>query len=224
MSFAFHRIFVIIIALAGLSFAAFGQNVAFTTVNDFTGWIGDNFTLSTVTSPDLDGVVVNGLGNTTQAGSSGIGGSLRLFEAAGPLGSALAISPNEKTNSAFMSALQSAGTLTMKYETFPAANESSSTFLLAWRLTSTDNGFHGISPFSTTFSPDVTTSIYNIAGLVQGNPDWFQLGFATFANYDPSSPIYIDSISLAGQVPEPTSAALMIAGLIGLGVRSRLRH
>src|SRR5258708_3134959 len=110
------RMFVIAAAFASLSFAALGQNVAFTTVDDFTGWTGSGFSLSTVTSPDLDGLGINGVGNTTQAGGSGTAGSLRLFETSPFNGSALALGPNQKTNSAFMSTLLSSGSATLKYE------------------------------------------------------------------------------------------------------------
>jgi len=122
-----------------------------------------------------------------------------------------------------MSSLLSSGTVTLTYETVPSSNEGSLQLLLAWRLSSTEDGWHGTSPVSTTFNGDLATSTYNIAGL-QGGPDWFQLGIGTFDNYDPSSPIYIDIISFSGTVPEPTCGALVIFGLIGLGIRSRLRR
>src|SRR2546423_8656914 len=135
--------------VTGLGPVAVGQTVLFTTTNDFNGWSGYDFSVSTVTSPDLDGSSVNGLGNTTAAGDFGAAGSLRLFETAPFSGAAFALSPNEATNSAFMSALLSAGTLTLQYETVPSGNESSLQLLLAYRTSSTQNGWSGITPAST---------------------------------------------------------------------------
>jgi len=222
MNFTSHRIFIIATALASLSFATFGQNVIFTTVDDFTGWTGSGFSLSTVTSPDLDGLGINGMGNTTQAGGSGTAGSLRLFETNPFNGSALALGPNQKTNSAFMSTLLSSGSATLRYETVPSSDEASLQILLAWKFSST-GGAGGVAPISTTFNGNIATSTYDLHGL-QGGPDWFQLGISTFNNYDPSSPIYIDSITFGPPIPEPTSRALVSIGLIGLGMRSRLRR
>jgi hypothetical protein len=202
------------IILTGLSPAVLGQTVLFTTMDDFTGWAGTGFSLSPVTSPDLDGATVNGLGNTTSAGSPGTAGALRLFETSPFIGSAFALSDNLAANSSFMSTLLSAGTLTLQYQTVPSSDESSLQLLLAFRTSSAQNGFSGIAPVSTTINGGVATSTYDLTGGLPGNTGWFQLGVGTFNNFDPSSPIYLDNFRISGTVPEPSSGALIILGSV----------
>jgi hypothetical protein len=97
------------------------QTILFTTSDDFAGWISQSgdFVVSPTTVVDLDGLVTNGLGNATDAGTVGTPGALALSWVSGNYDSDL-LSQDESRNGPFLAALEGAKELTIEYTIPPA--------------------------------------------------------------------------------------------------------
>jgi hypothetical protein len=206
--------------IAGVVFllqtASAQQTVLFTTTNDFTGWSGGSqLTASPTTVTDLDNVTINGLANTTAAGSAGTPGALGVNWVSGSFD--YVFSQGEAGNAAFISAIEGATNtvrLTFSYTTPSPGSGSYYQLGLAFNFT---GNFFNISPSSATTVNGVTTATFDITAAAQAlynqDPDhdgggigYLQVGFYYNSNYTPSDAFYVDAISLTNTVPPPPPA------------------
>jgi hypothetical protein len=192
------------------------QTELFTTTNDFIGGSG-SIILAPTTGVDYDGSAINGLGNNTAPGGTGIAGSESLTWVSGTYD--YAYYANENGNAAFLAALESASTLSYDYTT-PAAG-TGNYFQLNLQL-NYQGGFDTLSGTTTSLGGGWTQDTINFSteaahlAAIQasngGGFSYFQVGINYNSNYNlPSSPFSIDNIQVT-TVPEPTSLALLGLG------------
>jgi hypothetical protein len=198
---------------------ASAQSVLFTTTGDFTGWSGGaNFTASPTNTPDLDGNLVDGLGNTGTAGS---GGSLQLIWVSGTYN--YIFSQGEQSNPGFLSAMMANNSIQLTYNKPPPG--SGNYFQLGLVLnydghfdqvfgSETDNG-NGTFTATIGYNPSAISAQASGAGIT-----YFQLGVIFNSNFNTTTPFNIDNIQA---VPEPGTMALVGLGAAGLFIVRRRR-
>jgi PEP-CTERM motif len=203
----------------GISVSAYGQTL-YTTQDDFAEWGPTaGFDLTTPATPDLDGSTTNGLGNTTNAGGTGTGGSFGIDLTTGSFYSYI-FSSGEQGNANFVDALGVSGNVLFDY-TKPSNGDY---FQLGVCLnydghfdqtfgSEADNGdgtFTATVPYS--FTPGDVNS-------------YFQFGL--IYNSNATEPFNVDNIRLSDVVhpvvPEPTSLLLCGLGVCGLWFWRRSR-
>jgi hypothetical protein len=226
------RLFTLSLGITALfSQAALAQSL-FTTANDFAGWAaGDaSFTAASSTGVDLDGSAVNGVGNTSAAGSAGTAGSLSLQWVSGTYDFA-AYSPGEQGNAAFLTALENASTLTFDFTTPPAGTGN---YFGLGIVLNYQNGFDQLFPASTSslgggisqatvnWSSEAATLISKQASN-GGSFGYFQFGVIFNSNYTPTgTPFNMDNFQVT---PAPEPGTLALAGLGGASLfLFRRRH
>jgi hypothetical protein len=179
----------------------------FTTQEDFTGWSGGGLSLAP-SATDLDGNLTNGLGNTTNAGGAGTGGSLSVTWNSGAYETI--DSYGEQANAAFLAALGD-GTgkqIVVDYTVPPPGTGNYFELRLHFNY---DGNWTQVSPVTSVNNGPYWTNTYNYT--VTGAISYFQFGFIYNSNYNTNTPFTIDNIQV---VPEP--AAILVAGVGGLGL------
>jgi hypothetical protein len=209
-----NKIAFLIIGSVALLIQSVSGQVFYTTTNDFTGWDqGDtNFNAFPTNSPDLDGDVTNGLGDLTDPGSVGTGGSLALSWTNGAY--EYIYGPDQSANRPFLTALEGATNLTLKC-TSPASSSASGTYFELGIVLNFTGNFQQIFPTSSvttngvtteTFSgPSFTNAVYALytQDVVDDSLGYFQLGLIYNSNYEPTNPFNVDAIEIP--VPLPPS-------------------
>ena len=217
----------IAIAATVMAPASASAQILFTTQDDFNGWSsGGNPVITPVTTPDFDGVTINGLGNA----SDGPGAS----DTAGSLGGSLTsqtyyasfFSPNQSGNAAFVTALESASTITLDYS---GTLYSAPQMIINW-----SGGYDGVNVTSVTpesgpgGSYDLVT--YNFAAEAASiqayqasNPIYYlNLGFITGGVS--GATFNLDAITAdPAAAPEPSTTAMLALGGLGLIMLLRRR-
>ena len=218
------------------------QQTLFTTYDDFAGWSGSSGTTAgQSTAWDFDGSTINGLGNNGNAGGAGTAGSLSIQgPPAGNVWTDVAWSPGEAWLPLFMHAVDpgslaaysaesgygpgttvaNSGVLQMTY-TFPD-NEGGSYFQLgvAFNYDGNWNAFFGSSVSYATVNGQDTTTVdipYTI-NAVSAGITYFSMGIIYNSDYSPVLPFYVDNIQV---IPEPSTAALVGLGALGLAMLRR---
>ena len=199
-----------------------GNTILYTTDNDWSNWnsTGSGLTFKDTTAFDYDGVTVNGIGNPSNAGGAGTGGSLEVspivpcnwgqagpaFGLAGPTEAVIVAMAGAGSGFGSPLAAQS-GTLLVNY-TMPDDTLGGTYFTMG--IFFQDNVQWGgwqasqnidLGPVST---PSGTEEMYQAVIPYSLNAasslDWAQIGFWLFTDYTGVNPWYVDSISV---VPLP---------------------
>ena len=210
------------VALLG-STAHAGLIPLFQTQDDFSGWSSNGSTSSstaTQATPDSDGSSINGLGNPTNAGGTGTPGSLLITQDSGTYN--FDYGPGEQSNSAFLAALGTSGTLALDF-TMPA-NNGGNYFSLGVVINAT-NQFSQFFPSTAAVNDGNGFYTEQVAYTITPESpfSYFQLGTIFNSNYDSAAPtsFTLDNIELV-TVPEPASIGMM--GLGGLLLLRRKRE
>lgn len=221
------------VAALGLGIASHAQaQTLFTTVNDFNQWSVGGGTGGGSTLYDSDGSATNGLGNTTAAGGAGTAGSLSVT-LSNPSNTYQfpAFSAGEQGNQAFLSTLDPgavagtslaaySGTLDMTYTT--PTNNGGSYYEIGVVLNYDGNfgQFFQSSAVNETIDGQPTTVATIPYTISATSLSYFQLGIIFNSNYAPTTPFYVDNISVPS-VPEPASIGMLGAGMTLLTLRRR---
>jgi PEP-CTERM motif len=196
----------------------------FTTSNDFSGFTSDaNFTIAPVAT-SLDSSSINGIGNTSAPGAAGTSGSLQITRVnANTTFDNSILSQGEQGNAAFLSALETASTLTYQYTT---PTTSGGTFFGVGIVLNYTGHFVQQGADSTTTVGGITTATINWAadGLgaaiaaqaAGGGINFFQFGVLYNSNFTPTSSFAVDNFQAVQPVPEPGTMALVGLGALGL--------
>jgi subtilisin-like proprotein convertase family protein len=176
----------------------------FTTTNDFTGWTTEvGFSNVGPTNFDLDGSTTNGIGNTTAPGALGTGGSLNITHASNNFG-VVSYSPAENANTALITMLEKASSLSFDYTT-PTAGTG--TYFQAGITVNCQGVQTNVFPASTAaVSNGVTRANINWTAVAQalltaqssngGGFTYFQLGIVWNSDYNPgTTPFQVDNIT-----------------------------
>jgi hypothetical protein len=194
--------------------------VLFTTQGDFTGW-GDNGSGSLTAAPtstDLDGSSVNGVGNV---GGVGGPGALAVTWHSGNFD--YLYSPGEQGNAAFLSALDTTGTVFVDYTTPPPGTGNYFQLQLVLNYA---NAFDQFSPSSGPVDLGGGVSEQAISYTLShpaSSYSYFQFGVIYNSNYNTSTPFTIDNIHTpaAVQLPEPATAGVL--AVVGAAMLARRR-
>jgi len=231
---------IAIFALLSCAGTASAQ-ILFTTQGDFSTWSSDNTSVwtSTTSATDLDGVTINGLGNTTTPGASGTAGSLAVTLVNGFGGGQ--ITTPESANTPFTTLLGQANSITIEYST--PTTPSYGTYFSVPQLFIQGGGgvgYNDIGATSSTTAGGITTATYDISSLLSstiatdslsGQSGFgYYLNFGIGENYNSDyqgSTLNVDAITAnVAAAPEPSSVLLMGFGVLMLliiGRRLRLQ-
>ena len=231
---------IAIFALLSCAGTASAQ-ILFTTQNDFSTWSSSNTGVWTAatSATDLDGLTVNGLGNTSTPGAPGTAGSLAVTLVNGSGYSD--ISTGEASNTPFNTTLGQATSITIEYST-PTTPTSGNYFNLPDLVIQGGGsvGYNNIGVASSTTTGGITTATYNISptlaatfatdSLSGAAGFGYYLQFGILENYNSNyqgSTFNVDAITAqVAAVPEPSSVLLMGFGafmLLIIGRRLQLQ-
>jgi subtilisin-like proprotein convertase family protein len=183
--------------------------VLYTTTSDFTGWTTEAGVSSVgPTTFDLDGDRTNGVGNTSAPGALGTGGSLAVQWASNNFIQPFSYGPQEATNTAFITALEQATSLTFDYTTPP---QGSGTYFELGILVNCNGRFDALFPTATAaLSNSVTQAtigwtteagaILN-AQRVSTNSLYLQIGLIYNSDYASTNTFYVDDIAVITNTP-----------------------
>ena len=184
--------------------------VLYTTTNDFTGWTtGADFSSVGPTTFDLDGDHTNGLGNTSAPGALGTGGSLACQWASNNYVTPFSYGPDESTNTAFITALEQATSLTFEFTT--PTNNGGNYFQLGV-LVNCNGRFDVLFPTtSTALSNGVSQAtvdwateaglILNAQRVNSNSFSFFQIGLSYNSDFAPTNTFYVDNIAVITNTP-----------------------
>ena len=226
---------VSLVAVGWLVQNASAQTSLFTTTNDFSGWSSQNGdTVGSSTLWDSDGGVVNGLGNSNP-GSSGTAGSLsiNLNGWTGGNYNSVSFGPDRSYSSTFLSAIDPGSTPVTypppNYNQVPGTTVAySGQFSMVYTLPDNNGGNYFQIGLVLNYNSDYSvgfgtvTSLGTVDGqttyeatipytIKAGSLTYFQFGLLYNGNYAPTTPFYVDDISVA-PVPEPATVALAAVG------------
>lgn len=212
----------VVVAVAGMPTQPVSAAPLFSTMEDWTGWTGNNSGTASAAS-DLDGGTVNGLGNTSAAGGAGTAGGLSI-SIAGTFNQTY--SPGEQGNAPFIDLMRTLSDIdapTVAVDLIPPTGVTS--YFQPLLHFNYDGFWGGLAPVSTVDNGTYTTVTYNLNSLtIPATLSYFQIGITSNSGGDEvGKTITVDNMRTLA-IPEPTGAAMLSMSALTLVGTCRRRR
>ena len=196
----------LVVAVAGMPTQPASAAPLFTTVEDWTGWTGNNPGTASAAS-DLDAGTINGLGNTSAAGGAGTAGGLSISIAGG---FNQTYSPGEQGNTAFIDLMRTLSDIdapTVAFDVIPPTGVTS--YFQPLLHFNYDGFWGGLAPVSTVDNGTYTTVTYNLNSLtIPATLSYFQIGITSNnGQAEVGKTFTVDNMRTLA-IPEPAAAGL----------------